>query len=239
MVEALLRWDRPFSTERVILKLEQNGLIHDVTLFVIATICSNIKILRSKVGCSPRVAINVSPVLFSNPWFIKEARRVIDHYKIDPTMIEFEITESRIAHDIEAVSRVAKSLRAEGYGIALDDFGAGFSGLRYLDMIPASALKIDRHFIEGLGERKTCDAIVANVAKLALETGLIAVAEGVETEAQMKMVVDMGYGEIQGFLLAKPMPFSSLVVFLKQIKFRRGHPSDVAQPRNHSTINCL
>lgn len=239
MMEALLRWDRPYGTERVILKLEQNGLIHDVTLFVMAVICSNIRSLKKTFGHSPKVAINVSPILFSNPWFIKEARRIVNQNQIDPNMIEFEITESRIAHDIQTVGRVAKSLRADGYGIALDDFGAGFSGLRYLDMIPASVLKIDRHFIEGLGIRNTCDAIVASVAKIALDTGLIAVAEGIETEKQKNSVVAMGYDELQGFLLAKPMSFSNLMAFLEQIKFRRDPLQDAVQLHSHSTINCL
>ena len=221
-VEALLRWDGSSQIDQVIWKLEQHGMIREVTLFVITTACTHIRHLKSTVGCSPKVAINVSPVLFSDPWFIREARKIIEHHDISPELIEFEITESRLAHDIKTVCSTACSLRDDGFGIALDDFGTGFSGLQYLDMIPVTAIKIDRHFVSGLGERPTCNVIVANVARLALATGLTAVAEGTETQEHMNIVRDMGYDEVQGFLMAKPMPLSELIVFLMQ--FVHDHP---------------
>lgn len=239
MVEALLRWDKKYPIDQVVLKLEQNGLIQDVTLMVVASVCSHMRKLKETIGCSPKVAINMSPLLFADPWFMQEVQKVIQQNGVPPPMIEFEITESRFSHDIESVGRIAIELRQEGFGIGLDDFGVGFSGLKYLDSIPASALKIDRHFIDGLGRREKCDAIVASVAKLAYDAGMIAVAEGIETEAQLRTVKNMGYDELQGFLLAKPMSFADLAAFLKQ--FTHGCPgeSNVVQLHNRVITNCL
>lgn len=239
MVEALLRWDKKHSIDQVVLKLEQNGLIQDVTLLVVETVCSHMRRLKETIGCSPKVAINMSPLLFADPWFMQEVQKVIQQNGIPPPMIEFEITESRIAHDIESVGRIAMELRQEGFGIGLDDFGAGFSGLKYLDSIPASALKIDRHFINGLGNRQTCDAIVASVAKLAYNAGMIAVAEGIETEAQLRTVTNMGYDELQGFLLAKPMSFADLAIFLKQFTHGCLGESNAVPLHNRLITNCL
>lgn len=238
--EALLRWNRPVPLDKVILKLEQHGLIHDVTIFVITTVCSHMRKLQWSIGYSPRVSINVSPILFSDPLFMDEARRVIESNEIPPSMIEFEITESRVALDISAASKMSAELRKEGFLIALDDFGTGYSGLQYLDMIQATTLKIDRHFIDGLGKRAACDAIVSNVARLALDTGLSTVAEGVETREQLTTVAGMGYSEVQGFLLAKPMPFSELIGFMNQFARRPDleQRAAVAPLRNHAIASC-
>lgn len=239
MVEALLRWDRGIPIDRVVLGLERNGLIEEATLFVITTVCSHMRQLKASIGYSPKVAINISPLLFHTPWFVSEARRIIECNEIPPSMIEFEITESRIVHNIDVVSKAATELRNEGFGIALDDFGTGFSGLRYLDLIPASALKIDRHFVSGLGERQTCDTIVASVARLAADTGVIAVAEGIETQFQLNTVVSMGYDELQGYLLAKPIPFSELVPFLRQFNHDQVYPVSAALHHSHLLEGCL
>lgn len=234
-----MRWDSLVPIDRVILGLERNGMIEDTTLFVITTVCAHMRRLKASVGYSPKVAINISPLLFHTPWFVSEARRIIEHNEIPPSMIEFEITESRIVHNIDVVSKAATELRNEGFGIALDDFGTGFSGLRYLDSIPASALKIDRHFVSGLGQRQTCDAIVESVARLAAATGVIAVAEGIETQTQLSAVIDMGYDELQGFLLAKPIPFPDLAVFLRQFNHDQPYPESAALHHSHLLEGCL
>ncbi len=214
--EALIRWPaRPeLSPEVFVPEMERNGHIEALTMFVAEAVCQHIHNLRSSLGFSPKIAINVPPALLSDKSFLARMCDLVAAYDVSPELIEIEITESSFAPDISALVSSAETLRSKGFGVALDDFGTGFSGLRYLDLIPASIIKMDRHFVSGLGKRKTCDMIVASVARMARETGLIAVAEGVETQAQLDHVTALGYNEVQGFLLGHPMPFVQFLSFL-------------------------
>lgn len=237
-MEALLRCDAPTPIERIVERLEERGIIRDVTLFVLKTVCSDIKRLQAKSGYSPMVAINAPPSLFADQYFLSEARRIVEHSEVCPRMIEFEITESRYTHDIATVARSALGLQKDGFKIAIDDFGAGFSGFRYLDMIPVSAIKIDRHFISGLGVRPMCHAIIEGVSTLATKMNLVAVAEGVETQGQLEAVVDMGYAEIQGFLLAKPMCFTDIEMFLSKTAGAISFQDSEAPDRTPLIVSC-
>jgi len=154
-VEALLRWDK-YPICQVVEKLEQSGMIRDVTLFVIDTACSHMRRLQSSVGLMPKMAINIPPSLLTNKQFIDDARKTVEAHEILSRMIEFEITERSFVHDMELFGRTAMELIGEGFGVAIDDFGVGFSGLKILDMVPATTLKIDRHFIDGIGKRARC-----------------------------------------------------------------------------------
>jgi EAL domain-containing protein (putative c-di-GMP-specific phosphodiesterase class I) len=185
------------------------------------------------------MAINISPILFADKRFVRDARQIIDAHGIPPHMIEFEITESLHVHDIDQVSKTARELMDDGFGIGIDDFGTGFSSLKYLDTIPASTLKIDRHFIEGIGKRAKCNLIAETVARLAIDAGMIAVAEGIETNEQLDAVINMGYDELQGFLLAKPMSLSGLEVFLKGFNQDCRPPSNAALLHSHFQEGCL
>lgn len=234
--EALVRWGerRPGV---FIPEMERNGNIRAVTMFVVQTVCAHIHRIQENLGCCPRISLNISPVLFCDKDFIANLRSIIAEQGIPPSMIELEITESAVAHDFLSVVKSAKIVREDGHDLALDDFGTGFSGLRYLDMIPASIIKLDRHFVGGLGKRKTCDVIVASVAHLASETGMITVAEGVENRAQLKAVTDLGYDEVQGFLMAKPMPFLEFVAFLsKHLPQKRA--ATTPQLHNCALVSC-
>lgn len=237
--EALLRWPaRPgVSPDVFVPQLERNGQIEPVTMFVAESVCQHIRSLRASLGVSPKIAINVPPALLSDKRFVARIRALLRSYDVAPELIEIEITESTIAPDISELVTSAEMLRADGCGIALDDFGTGFSGLRYLDLIPASIIKMDRHFVSGLGERKTCDLIVASVARMARDTGMIAVAEGVETQAQYDHVTGLGYHDVQGFLLGRPMPFDQFVSFLADHRVQR-RASGMTQPRILLPAGC-
>lgn len=238
MVEALLRFagkgNKKISTETLVHELERSGAIGGVTTFVVRTVCSHILQLTRSLGYSPKVAINMAPTLFTDFGFMQGIQKIIQDNNINPTMIEFEITESTMVNDIVSAGHAATDLRKSGFGIGLDDFGSGFCGLKYLDAIPATALKIDRHFICGLGHREKCNTIVAVAARLADAMGMVAVAEGVETQKQLSLVTQMGYGEVQGFLLARPMSFKELAIFLNPHQ-----PSDEALLHSRSIAGCL
>lgn len=248
--EALLRWaTRPdISPDVFVPEMERNGHIEAATLFITESVCKHIRYLQSSLGFSPKIAINIPPALLCDNKFAGRLRALVDSYEVPPNLIEIEITESTLAHDFASVVNSATLLRTDGHDIALDDFGTGFSGLRYLDLVPASVIKIDRHFVSGLGSRKTCDMIVAAVAQMARDSGMITVAEGVETQSQLDHIARLGYNEAQGFLLGMPMPFDEFFTFLadpagtgdcrSRQEARELQEAMTAQPHIHFPVGC-
>ena len=125
---------------------------------------------------------------------------------MDPATLTAEITESTAMLDSGLADTVLHELRALGLNLALDDFGAGYSSLDRVRRLPFNVLKIDRSFMREIPGNDGARAIVTSVVSLARSLGIKAVAEGVETAAQLDFVVDLGCPYAQGFLLARPMP---------------------------------
>jgi EAL domain-containing protein (putative c-di-GMP-specific phosphodiesterase class I) len=117
-----------------------------------------------------------------------------------------EITESVLVMDIVRIGALMQKIRDLGVHLALDDFGTGYSSLLYLKDLPIDRLKVDRSFVAGLGSSSEDTTIIATVVDLAHNLGLRVVAEGVETEAELHAVGEMGCDEAQGFLLGRPGP---------------------------------
>jgi len=198
----------------LIAQAERDGHIGALTEFVARRVCRAINQMLWAVGFSPCISINISPALLQNKVFINNLRALIKSHSVDPQMIEFEITESCNVDDYSNARSCCDALRDDGFGLALDDFGTGLSGLRRLDMFPVSAIKLDRHFIGGIGVRQTSEIIVSTTADIARQFGITAVAEGIETEHQLNHVIRCGYQEAQGFMLARPMPLRDLLMHL-------------------------
>lgn len=201
-------------------KMEEDGTIEDLTMFVVDKVCRDINHIELLHGSCPKISINISPCLFRDESFVTRLQDRISLHRTTPSHIEFEITESLVIHDFDATITSAAGLRAAGFDLAIDDFGTGASGLYYLDLLPVSIIKIDQHFISGIGSRKSSEHIVAGAIRLAREMGLLSVSEGVETLEQMSYIVDQGCDEAQGFLLAHPMPFHEFVSFVEQHRQR-------------------
>lgn len=215
-VEALLRWTaRPGSTPGdFIPNMEQNGDMSMATTFVVDTVCRDIWRMKGVLpGPIPKVSINIAPSLFLDDLFVTRLLNDIGSRHVRPAEIELEITESSVLQDFDAVISSAAALRTAGFDLALDDFGTGLSSLHYLDLLPVSVIKIDRHFVGGIGVRRASDQIVASIIRLAKDMSMVAVAEGVETQAQFDYVAAHGCDEVQGYLLAKPMPFNEFLAF--------------------------
>lgn len=126
-------------------------------------------------------------------------------------------TESVVMHDIDRVAARLGELRALGVHVSIDDFGTGCSSLQYLQRLPVDRLKVDRSFVQGIGEQDTegCQgALVGSVVDMAHRLGLGVVAEGVETEHQARYLRELGCDEAQGFLFARPMPMEHLYEWL-------------------------
>ena len=135
-----------------------------------------------------------------------------------PEMLEIEITESMVVQDAPRLIRMLNRLRDLGVQIAIDDFGTGYSNLRYLQRFPAQRLKIDRSFISEITQNAEDAAIVRAIITLGHSLDMLVVAEGVETQAQLALLGDLGCDEVQGFLLGRPVPAASLETQLARLR---------------------
>jgi EAL domain-containing protein (putative c-di-GMP-specific phosphodiesterase class I) len=153
-----------------------------------------------------RIAVNVSPLQLRNPGFIAEIERAIEIDAHAAAGLELEITESLIMEDVKRSIATLQAIRAMGVTIAIDDFGTGFSSLSQLAKLPVHTLKIDRSFIIDMTAAPEGLALVSTIVNLAHSLNLKSVAEGVETEEQLRLLRLLKCDEIQGFHFSRPVP---------------------------------
>jgi EAL domain-containing protein (putative c-di-GMP-specific phosphodiesterase class I) len=159
--------------------------------------------------------VNISARELAGPEFEDRVRAILADTAMDPRMLSFEITETVLMDAASSALAVLRRLRALGAQVAIDDFGTGYSSLAYLKQFEVDALKVDRSFVRGLGRDPQDSAIVAAVVKLAHAIGLTAVAEGVETEMQLRHLREMGCDLAQGYYFARPMPADELIEMIQ------------------------
>jgi diguanylate cyclase (GGDEF)-like protein/PAS domain S-box-containing protein len=208
--EALLRWKHPergmVAPAEIIPVLEETGLIVQVGEWVIRRACEDIKgWMASGMPVMP-IAVNLSARQFRQKDLDKRIRALVSSAGVDPSLIEFEITESHLMADPEQAIRVMRALRDAGTRIAIDDFGTGYSSLAYLTRFPVKSLKIDRSFVADVFSDRADAAIVRTIIEMAHQLGFTVVAEGVETDRQAAFLSQFGCEQAQGFYFARPMP---------------------------------
>ena len=214
--EALLRWQHPtrgLVMPAAFLPLaERSGLIGPLGNWVIEAACKQARAWRDK-GLRMRVAINLSAHQMRQDDIVDRIAMALERYRIHPSLLTCEITESAAMEDTVATQETFRRLGELGTHLSIDDFGTGYSSLSYLRQLPAEELKIDGSFVKDVDTSADARAIVDAVVKLAHALGLKVVAEGVETLRQQKVLVDMGCDELQGFLFARPMTARALLMW--------------------------
>jgi diguanylate cyclase (GGDEF)-like protein/PAS domain S-box-containing protein len=208
-LEALLRLPGKstgfVSPDRFIPIAEETGLIGTLGFWVIEEASRQMKEWKDKFSTVTRIAVNVSPLQLRSKDFASHALEVMRRCEVDPSSIEFEITE-RAVLDFDEVSRPMRELADAGITFAVDDFGTGYSSLQHLHRLPISVLKIDRWFVQRMDAPRGSEAIVHAMVSMAHSLGMRVVAEGVETEIQRDAALQMGCDAIQGFLYSRPVP---------------------------------
>jgi diguanylate cyclase (GGDEF)-like protein len=213
--EALLRWRSP---ERGLVPpadfiglAEELGLIVDIGDWVLRQACGQAASWPGDI----KVAVNLSSVQFKDANLVDRIRSALADNGLPGSRLELEVTESILVQDVEGTVATLNALRAMGISIAMDDFGTGYSSLNYLRMFPFDKLKIDRAFIDGLGLREDCAAIVRAATSLARSLNMTTTAEGIETEEQLRHVGLEGCQQAQGYLFSRPLPSSEVSEFLR------------------------
>lgn len=203
-VEALVRWHHPgrgeISPAFFVPIAEECGLIAELGLFTLRRAFED-----SKRWSGLKVAINVSAGQLRLKDFISRLGELVNELQVDPYNFELEITEGLLLGDDPVTHTTLANLRKMGFSIALDDFGTGYSSLSYLQQYPIDKIKIDRSFIKNLGVERGAEAVVEAIVKLARALNLRVIAEGVETEDQLRHLLSIGCGETQGYLLSRPI----------------------------------
>ncbi|EIC20628.1 PAS domain S-box protein [Thiorhodovibrio frisius] len=209
-VEALLRWQHPelglISPGVFIPIAEETGLIREIGDWVLEQGVRQLAQWDRDGIKVPRLAINLAMPQMESPELVAQVRGVLERTGVSANRIELEVTESMLMRNIDQVRANLEALREMGVYLAIDDFGSGYSSLRYLKRLPIHRLKIDRSFVEQLTQDPNDDAIVRAVIVLGRSLGLAVLAEGVETRAQADFLAAEGCHEVQGFLFGRPVP---------------------------------
>ncbi len=225
-VEALVRWRHPVRglvlPNAFIPMAEETGLVLGIGEWVLNEACRQVAQWQRDGladNLSPlRVAVNISARQLQRPGLDGAVRRALAASGLAACCLELEITESSVMLDPLHAQSVLQSLRELGVQLSIDDFGTGYSSLAYLKRLPLDRLKIDRSFIGGIPTDSDDAAIVETIIVMTHKLGLRVIAEGVETLEQRLQLVRQGCDEMQGFLLAHPVPAAELPALLKTLK---------------------
>jgi diguanylate cyclase (GGDEF)-like protein len=204
--EALARWSHPWRgsvpPSEFVPIAEETGLIVQLGECVLRAACREAATWRFGL----RVSVNVSAAQFKTDAFVERVRQILEETSLEPSRLEFEITESILIEDREDAFKTLTELRALGVSCALDDFGIGFSSLSYLSAFPFSKIKIDRSFVREVELRPEAAAIIRAIISLANALGMTTTAEGVETEAERDYLRAQGCRQMQGYLFSQALP---------------------------------
>jgi len=212
-VEALLRWRRAgvglVSPSDFIPLSEERGLIVPIGEWVLRQACTQARAWLDEGRCMS-VAVNLSARQFREQNLLEVINGILETTGLPPELLELEITEGTLMHDVRHVSEVLASLRRVGVRVAIDDFGTGYSSLAYLRSLPIDTLKIDRSFVCDVTTNQDSAAIAKAIIAMSKSLRLHVVAEGVETEEQLQFLAAHHCEEAQGFLISRPLPIADL-----------------------------
>lgn len=208
IVEALIRMRLPggdFAAPSDFLDVaEESGFVCDLGEWALHRACTD-----GVNWPALRVAVNISPKQLQFPGFVNTVRRILNETGFPANRLELELTEHCPVEDMPRAYATLAALRKIGVRIAIDDFGAGYSGLIYLRKLPVDKIKIDRVFVESMNMLEP-DVLVASIVRLGCDLGLTVTAEGVESEEHQRALADAGCHELQGFLFSRPLPANDI-----------------------------
>lgn len=217
-VEALARWRHPTKgmiSPAVFIELaERHGMIDALTHYLLDEAFKH-KRSWQQYGLRFHLAFNLSPLSLADSDMVDWLCKMADSYGIAPAEITFEVTENALLGELASAIRTLARLRLKGFHIAIDDYGTGFANAQQLSRVPATELKIDRSLVHHAATRPQQRTILASTVDLAKNLKLTTVAEGVETEDDYKILLDLGVDLVQGYYFSKPLFADDLLLWVK------------------------
>lgn len=220
--EALLRWHsqkRGFvPPDKFISIAEDSGLIVPITRWILNETCNQL-VEWQNLACSHDnliVSVNISGRHIEDGSLIEDVEKALKFSKLKPSSLKLEITESTAMENAEKTIKILNKLKKIDVQLSMDDFGTGYSSLSYLHRLPFDTLKIDRSFVYSVGDNGEDSEILQTIILIAKSLKMRVIAEGIETEAQLALLQNLGCDFGQGYLMAKPMPKDDMEKMLYQ-----------------------
>ncbi|MEG1727358.1 MAG: EAL domain-containing protein [Acidaminococcaceae bacterium] len=233
--EALVRWLHPtkgiISPGEFIPVFERNGFIAKLDYYVWEQVCKCLRRWQDEGKRVLPISVNVSRVNLANPQFVHNLIGLVEKYKIAPSLLDLELTESAYADNPQVMIDLMEILHAYGFKIYMDDFGSGYSSLNVLKDIAIDVIKIDMKFFQSGSQMGRAENIISAVVRMANWLAIPVVAEGVETKEQADMLWSIGCDYVQGFYFARPMAvadYEVLVSLEDQSEQKHGSVQNVA-----------
>jgi len=208
-VEALVRWQHPklglLSPAHFIDLAEDIGVIREIDEHVLESGCRQIHTWHEAGLKDLRIAVNVSARHFQNSHLLERLKEILAATGVDPQSVELEITESSLMEKAESAIALLSEIRKIGVRVSIDDFGTGYSSFAYLTKLPVSCIKIDKSFVTNIATEPDSHSIVSTIISLAHSLKLSVVAEGVETDEQLRILKALQCDELQGYIVSPPV----------------------------------
>lgn len=212
--EALIRWNHPqhglIAPDLFVPIMEKNFLLQEITLWILNTALHQSVSIRERYP-DFTISVNLSPALLMNPELAELVVRALRIWNIPPPMLILEITETSAMVNQELSQRTLQRLSEHGILLSIDDFGTGYSSYSYLQQVPVHELKIDKSFINTLLHDSSSERLVSSMIRLGQDLGIAVLAEGIETVAVSRRLLELGCRYGQGYLFARPMPAAELL----------------------------
>jgi len=220
--EVLLRWLHPqrglVSPAQFIPLAEETGLIMPMGAWVLDTACAQLRRWQdSPVFRELTLAVNVSAKQFRQPDFVAQVQTTVRQHGINPALLKLELTESLVLENVADTIAKMMALRSFGVSFSMDDFGTGYSSLSYLKLLPLNQIKIDQSFVRDISTDKADLVLVMTIVNMGMNFGMDVIAEGVETDAQLKLLQQSGCASFQGYLFGKPVAVQEFEALLSQM----------------------
>jgi diguanylate cyclase (GGDEF)-like protein len=235
--EALVRWRHPvhgfISPGEFIPLAEETGLIIPLGKWILQEACRQLSVWQAQFPTYPplTMSINLSGQQLTQPDLVEFVEQTLQTTGLDGRSVKLEITESVVMKDVEKAITIFLKLRTLNIRLSIDDFGTGYSSLSYLHRFPVNTLKIDRSFVNHMGETEEDMAIVKTIIMLSHTLGMDVIAEGIETAEQQKKLQILGCEYGQGYFFSKPLDSKSMIVLLKS-EFHKKQSESITEPGN-------
>lgn len=217
-VEALLRWEHPtrgsISPDVFISIAENEGFIDEIGRYVLCKAIDELNVHLSKNNSVINLSVNISPLHFSQNDFIEQIKHILPRNKNKSLMLTLELTENTLIKDPKGASERIVALNEINVATVLDDFGKGYSSLRYIQEIPFKSIKIDRSFVKDIDKKISDLVIIEAMIKMTSSIGMTVIAEGIETNEQYELLKALGCDYYKGYLFGKPSPIQDIMQFI-------------------------